>query len=159
MFFFQVSARTRAARELQRAAARLQKSELVRSVREMAGDAPEEIGIERWLAAKAHGLSARESGLMGASTVDDDDEELELMKRSLSKKERRGMQPHTDSRLYALATFIAAAVYTSCTHAMYLFASLHALPLRRLGMAIAAGLKACVGGASAWQLHVFSSYT
>lgn len=87
----QVSARKRAERELQRAAARLQKSELVRSVREMAGDAPEEIGVERWLAAKAHGAAAREAGLVGASKFDQDDEELQIMKRSLSKRERKGI--------------------------------------------------------------------
>ncbi|XP_026189622.1 uncharacterized protein C3B8.09 [Cyclospora cayetanensis] len=84
-----VSAKDKAARELQRAAARLQKSELVRAVRAVAGDAPEEIGIERWLAAKAHGQAVREAGLLGASKFDDDDQELEMMRRSLSKKERK----------------------------------------------------------------------
>lgn len=84
-----VSARTRAERELQRAAARLQKSELVRSVREVAGDAPEEIGVERWLAAKAHGLEAHEVGFTGSSGLNDDDDELDVVKRSLSKRERK----------------------------------------------------------------------
>ncbi|CDJ41068.1 hypothetical protein, conserved [Eimeria tenella] len=77
------SASRRAARELQRAAARLKKSEMVRAVKEMTGDAPEEVGIERWLAAKAHKEAAREAGLVG------DDEDMQLMRRSLSKKERK----------------------------------------------------------------------
>ncbi|KAL8453457.1 hypothetical protein Emag_001830 [Eimeria magna] len=84
-----LSSRSRAAKELQKAAARLQKSELVRSVREMTGDAPEEIGIERWLAMKNHGEAARVSGVGKSSLMEDEDEELEYMKRSLSKKERK----------------------------------------------------------------------
>ncbi|KAL8270203.1 hypothetical protein Esti_005878 [Eimeria stiedai] len=84
-----LSARSRAAKELQKAAARLQKSELVRSVREMTGDAPEEIGIERWLAMKSHGEAARISGVGKPRLMEDEDEELEHMKRSLSKKERK----------------------------------------------------------------------
>lgn len=84
----QASASRRAARELQRAAARLKKSEMVRAVKEMTGDAPEEVGIERWLAAKAHKEAAREAGLVG------DDEDMQLMRRSLSKKERKGKFAH-----------------------------------------------------------------
>ncbi|CDJ33368.1 uncharacterized protein EMH_0015780 [Eimeria mitis] len=84
-----VSAQTRASRELQRAAERLKKSEMVRAVREMTSDAPEEIGIERFLAAQAHRAAAREAGLLHGGAGEEDEEQFELMRRSLSKKERK----------------------------------------------------------------------
>ncbi|CDI76927.1 Neuroguidin, related [Eimeria praecox] len=84
-----VSAQTRASRELQRAAERLKKSELVRAVREMTSDAPEEIGIERFMAAQAHRAAAREAGFLHAGNAEEEEEQFELMRRSLSKKERK----------------------------------------------------------------------
>ena len=90
-FCVQVPAQTRASRELQRAAERLKKSEMVRAVREMTSDAPEEIGIERFIAAQAHRAAAREAGLLRGSNGEEDEEQFELMRRSLSKKERKGI--------------------------------------------------------------------
>ncbi|CDJ59691.1 hypothetical protein, conserved [Eimeria maxima] len=86
-----VPAQTRASRELQRAAERLKKSEMVRAVREMTSDAPEEIGIERFIAAQAHRAAAREAGFLHDDKGEEDEEQFELMRRSLSKKERKGI--------------------------------------------------------------------
>lgn len=88
------SARKRADRELQRAAARLQKSELVRSVREMAGGAPEEIGIERWLASVAHGRAVKDAGLGDAARGDGDEEEIVMMRRAFTKKDKKAQAAH-----------------------------------------------------------------
>ncbi|CDJ52366.1 hypothetical protein, conserved [Eimeria brunetti] len=101
------SAQTRALKELQRAAKRLQKSQLVKAVREGALGAPEEVGVERFEAAQQQQAAARRLGLggpfrglgpaaaaaaaaAGAAAGDgDDEEEFELMRRSLSKKGRK----------------------------------------------------------------------
>lgn len=64
---------------------------MVRAVREMTSDAPEEIGIERFIAAQAHRAAAREAGFLHDDKGEEDEEQFELMRRSLSKKERKGI--------------------------------------------------------------------
>lgn len=57
----------------------------------MAGGAPEEIGIERWLASVAHGRAVKDAGLGDAAGVDGDEEEVVMMRRAFTKKDKKGI--------------------------------------------------------------------
>ncbi|PHJ25717.1 sas10 c-terminal domain-containing protein [Cystoisospora suis] len=81
----------KAERELRRAAERLKRSELVRAVREEIGDAPEEMGVERWLQSH-HSKLGMAASIAKKQKAREAFEEENMLRLSSSKKDRKERQ-------------------------------------------------------------------